>query len=138
MTTPPAGRPGSPAWRPWRTPLRLAVGAAIGATALYVVSSSAGGFGDALEALRHANPLWLPAALAVEVVCYVVIGLELRILSRPVRPRLTVALRAGLVNSGLGSLLPGSPAPGIALTITQLRHHGVPAGNAAVAVGWMS
>ncbi|MDE3095948.1 MAG: flippase-like domain-containing protein [Chloroflexota bacterium] len=133
-----ATTPAGASWRSRRTLLRLATGAVIGAAALYAISSFAGGFGDALDALRDADPGVLLLALSAEVLCYVVIAFELRALIHTGTPRLTVAFRAGLVNSGLGSLLPGSPAPGIALAVTQLRRHGVPTGKAALALGWMS
>jgi len=130
--------PPNTSWRSRRTLLGLGAGIVIGAIALYVVNSLAGGFGEILDALAGADPWWLLGALAAEVLCYGVIGLELRTLIYPVTPRLTVALRAGLVNSGLGPILPGSPAPGIALAVTQLHRHGVPTGKAALALGWMS
>jgi hypothetical protein len=130
--------PPTPSWRSPHTLLRLGGGTVIGAIAIYVLNAFAGGFGEALDALADADPGWLLAALTAEVLCYGIIGLELRTLTRPVSLRLTVALRAGLVNSGLGTILPGSPAPGIALAVTQLHRHGVPTGKAALALGWMS
>ncbi|HYM16803.1 MAG TPA: lysylphosphatidylglycerol synthase transmembrane domain-containing protein [Dehalococcoidia bacterium] len=138
MTTPTTNPPQPSPWRSRRTLLRLAVGILIGAVALYVVNSLAGGFDEVLDALTAANPWWLLPALVAEAACYAAIGVELRHLARPPTLPLSVALRAGLVNSGLGSVLPGSPAPGIALSVTELHRHGVPTGRAALALGWMS
>ena len=122
-----------------KTLIRIAVGLVVGAVALQVVVSSAGGFSEAFDALGDANPAWLIPALLAEVACYLFIALQMqRLTDSRRRPRLWLTFQVGLVSSGLGSVLPGSPAPGIALAVTQLRRRGITTGRATAALGMMS
>jgi uncharacterized protein (TIRG00374 family) len=123
------------AWR--RTALRLGVGALVAGVALWVLYNEAGGFASAMEALGDTDFRWLIPALLSEVVCYGLISVELRVLTRgAVSP--WVAFRLALVSSGLGSVLPGSPAPGVALSTRELQRRGVRAGRATLTLAWMT
>lgn len=123
------------AWR--RTAFGLGVGALVAGAALWVVYDEAGGFTSAIEALGDTDFRWLLPALLAEVVCYAIIACEMRLLVGPPL-NASVAFRLSLVSSGLGSLLPGSPAPGIALSVGELHRRGVAAGRATLALAWMS
>lgn len=139
MTSPIAQADLNPPRSRRKTIIRIAVGLVVGAVALQVVVSSAGGFSDAFDALGDANPAWLIPALLAEVACYLFISLQIQRLTGPHRrPPLSLTFQVGLVSSGLGSVLPGSPAPGIALAVTQLRRRGVATGRATAALAWMS
>ena len=123
------------AWR--RTAFRLGVGVLVAGVALWVVYDEVGGFSSAIAALSDTDFRWIIPALLAEVVCYGLIGIQLRLLTRgAISP--WVAFRLALVSSGLGSVLPGSPAPGVALSSRELRRRGVRAGRATLALAWMT
>lgn len=120
--------------------IRLAIGVLIGAGALYVVVSSAGGFEDSFSALRDAQPIWIGAGALAEAVSYIALGLLLRrLVGTRVDRRTAVGL--GLVVSGLGNVLPAAPAEGITMAGAELRRRGVEARRTWVALAllqWIS
>lgn len=77
---------------------------------------------------------WLVAAGAAEVVSYMLLGAHLRRLSGRVLG-LTRAVGVSLVWFGLGNILPGAPAPGIALAAAELPSVGVDARQARMILG---
>jgi uncharacterized membrane protein YbhN (UPF0104 family) len=116
--------------------LRIAVGLAIGAGAIYVVVSSAGGFADAISAVTSARPGWLIAGALAEALSYLTLGLLLRrLLGDRVNRR--TAVRIGLLVAGLGNLLPAAPAEGLALAGAELRRRGVDTHRIRIALGLM-
>jgi uncharacterized membrane protein YbhN (UPF0104 family) len=90
-----------------------------------------------MESLGDASLPWLVPALAAEALCYLFIAAQVRRLVSPA-PGYWLSYRVGLIISGLGSLLPGSPAPGIALSVAPLHKHGVPRAQAAGGLAWLS
>ena len=93
---------------------------------VYAVVVASGGIRDALHQLRHASQAWLAPALALEIVSYTLSGWLLYLLrgsNDALNWRTTV--RVSLVMWGLGSLLPVSPAEGIALSVSELGRRGV-------------
>jgi uncharacterized protein (TIRG00374 family) len=93
---------------------------------VYAVIVAAGGIGDALEQLRHATRIWLIPGLVLEVCSYSFAGWLLRLL-RGTHETVgwPTTVRVALVMWGLGSLLPASPAEGIAMSVSELRRRGV-------------
>jgi uncharacterized protein (TIRG00374 family) len=98
----------------------------VAALLVYAVVVASGGIRDAARQLRHASRLWLVPALALEVCSYSLTGWLLRIL-RGDNDTIgwVTTVRVALVMWGLGSLLPASPAEGIALSVSELRRRGV-------------
>jgi Mg2+-importing ATPase len=93
---------------------------------VYAVVVASGGMRDAAHQLRHASRVWLVPALALEIASYAIAGWLLRLL-RGNHDSLSwvTAARVALVMWGLGSLLPASPAEGIALSVSELGRRGV-------------
>jgi len=89
----------------------------------------------ALEVLSDASAPWLMGAIAAEAVCYLFIGMLLHGLLGPGLGRF-VSVRAGLLIYGLGSVLPGSPAPGMALAGGELRRRGIAGSRLGLALFW--
>jgi hypothetical protein len=81
---------------------RYALGLVLGAGALWLVVSAAGGRGDAITALRRTTPAWLAPAIAFEAAAYVLAGVRLRRLAGPDADLSPVAAtELGLVVNGL-------------------------------------
>lgn len=93
---------------------------------VYAVIVASGGMRDAVHQLRHASRGWLVPALALEGSSYALTGWILRAL-RGNNDALgwPTTVRVGLVVWGLGSLLPASPAEGIAMAVSEFRRRGV-------------
>jgi uncharacterized protein (TIRG00374 family) len=93
---------------------------------VYAVVVASGGLRDAIHELRHASPIWLAPAVALEIVSYSAAGWLLWLLRGPdVALRWETTVRIALVMWGLGSLLPAAPAEGIALSVSELGRRGV-------------
>jgi uncharacterized protein (TIRG00374 family) len=122
--------------------IRLAVGVVAGAIVAGLVSSLAEGIPDSLHALVTASVPWLVLAFAAEVLCYLFIGIELsRLLDRVGASGFLVPVRLGLVLYGLGTLLPGSPAPGWAMATSELKRRGMDTSTSSLALllsGWFN
>jgi uncharacterized protein (TIRG00374 family) len=93
---------------------------------VYAVVVASGGIRDAVHELRHASPVWLVPALALEIVAYAAAGWLLVLLrGENVALRWRTTARVALVMWGLGSLLPAAPTEGIALSVSELGRRGV-------------
>jgi len=112
--------------RPARKWLGYAATLVVAGLLLYAVIVASGGLRDAARQLRHASRAWLAPALALEIVSYALTGWLLRLLRGDNRSLgWDTTVRVGLVMWGLGSLLPASPAEGIALSVSELGRRGV-------------
>ncbi len=120
-----------------RQVLRYTLGFVVGAGALWLVVSAAGGLGDAIAALRRTNPTWLAPAIAFEAAAYVLAGVRLRRLAGPDADLSPVAAtELSLVVNGLGLLTPASPAEGIAFEYRELGRRGLPRRRIALTIGF--
>ena len=102
--------------------------------AVALVLSSVGGLDEITAALGRVDPLWVAAAVLAEAFAYVLLGLHLRRLARPT-VGLPTATGLSLVWFGLGNVLPGAPAPGLALAAAELRRRGMTARDATIVMG---
>jgi len=117
-----------------RALLRLAAGLLLAAIVLIVVSRAADDIPGALDVLSDASLPWLAAAVVVQGLCYMLLAFQLtRLLGSELRPRKFVPVRLALVVYGLGTLLPGAPAPGMVIAATELSRRGVDSSRAALA-----
>jgi len=93
---------------------------------VYAVVVASGGMRDAARQLRHASRIWLVPAFVVEMSSYALSGWLLRLL-RGDQDSLgwPTTARVAMVMWGLGSLLPASPAEGMALSVHELGRRGV-------------
>ena len=115
----------SPAHKPGRL-LGYLTGLVVAGLLVYAVVVASGGMRDAVHQLRHASLDWLPLALALEACSYAVAGILLRIFrGEHDSIRWATTARVALVMWGLGSLLPASPAEGMAMSVSELRRRGV-------------
>lgn len=133
--------PRSPTERPAsqrkRQVLRFALGTAVAAVALWLVVSSAGGLGDAVDALRQTDAIWLVPAIAFEAISYLLSAVRLRALAgAEAGLSLVEATELTLVVHGLGLLTPASPAEGIAFEYRELGGRGLPRRRIALTIGF--
>jgi uncharacterized protein (TIRG00374 family) len=120
-----SGRPGLPS---------IAIGLVVGGIATYAILSAAGGLAETFEVLRRIDMRWLVAAGGAEIISYMLLGAHLRRLAgRAVG--LAPALGVSLIWFGLGNLLPGAPAPGLALAAAELPYVGIEPGRARMVLG---
>lgn len=113
---------------PWTSKKRFGylAGLVVAGLLVYAVVVASGGLRDAIHQLRHASLGWLAPALALEICSYALTGLMLRILQGDDGSLAwSTTVRVALVVWGLGSLLPASPAEGIAMSVAELRRRGV-------------
>ena len=120
------------------TLLKMALGVVLALICFRVAFDSAGDVSGAVDALGEADLRWVPVALLAELLCYLFIGFQLQRLSGPSRISFWVAARVGVVASGLGSLLPGTPAPGIALGVHELSRRGRSARESGLSLVWLN
>lgn len=119
--------------------LRAALSVIFLVIAVSVVISLAGGIAESSGAFAHASMPWIGAAVAAEVFCYLCIAVQLgRLLRTSSRIGRTVPFKLGLVLYGLGSVMPGSPAPGLAMATVELRRRGMDAARMSAALLWNS
>ncbi len=120
--------------------IRYAIGLVVAGLLVYAVVVASGGLEQAVDELGHASLGWLPVGLLLEMCCYALIGVMLRMLRGEHRTlRWGTTVRVALVLWGLGGLLPASPAEGIAMSSAELRRRGVPRGESItmfVVAGW--
>lgn len=132
--------PDAHAAHPLRGWLRYGIGVVIAGLLVYAVIVASGGLEQAVDQLGDASLGWLVPGLLLEAACYALIGLMLRMLRGEYRDlRWWTSARVALVSWGLGGLLPGSPAVGIAMAVTELRRRGIPPGRTVtmfVVAGW--
>lgn len=134
--------PGEPSPRPRSRPSRplhwVAAGllaASLGFVAWFLVD----GIEGALDALGRADAGWLLVAAAAEVGVYSALGLLLAALLLPrVRHLWLTSARTGLILYGMGTILPGAPAPGLALATVGLRKAGIEPERITLALMWCS
>ena len=106
---------------------------------LFVVGANLSSQLDGVDdAIGRASVPWLVAALAAEVICYAALGSMVgRLLGREqAANRGGVAMRLGLVIYGLGSVIPGSPAPGLAMAGARLKARGMALTRLGPALFW--
>jgi uncharacterized protein (TIRG00374 family) len=109
----------------------------VGAGAVWLVVSAAGGLGNAVAALRRTNPTWLVPAVAFEALAYVLAGVRLRRLAGADADLSPVAAtELALVVNGLGLLTPASPAEGIAFEYRELGRRGLRRRRIALTIGF--
>ena len=116
---------------------RWAAGLVIGVGAIWAVVSAAGGLTDAAHVLGRTEWAWVMAAIAVEAVSYVAMGLRLRRLARfsTDLPR-RAAVGLALVVAGFGLLTPAAPVEGLTIAGGELRRRGVSQRQAALTLGF--
>lgn len=114
--------PGAPRSRTARW--SLLVGGIISVGALALVFTSSGGVADVVDALGQVSWPWALAAVGAEVVCYLLLAVQLRRLAGGPRLSLLKGVRVSLLSYGLGNVLPGAPAPGMLLAGSELRRVG--------------
>ncbi len=120
-----------------RQALRFTLGTVVAAVALWLVVSSAGGLGDAFDALRRTNAVWLLPAIGLEAVSYVLSAARLRALAGPEAGlSMGEATELSLVVHGLGLLTPASPAEGIAFEYRSLSRRGLTRRRIALTIGF--
>src|SRR5512144_2997969 len=107
--------------------LRVVAGAALAALLVVVVLTLLGEAHDtrgALATLRDAQPELVAAAALAEAVSYLMLALALAQLV----PGLALGTSACIAVAafGAGSLVPGQPAGGIAVTVRELSRRGLP------------
>jgi putative heme transporter len=128
--------------QPWMTHrrrqfLRYGSGLVVGAGALWLVVSAAGGLEDAVTALRQTNPAWLAPAIVFEALAYLLAAVRLRRLAGPDADLSPVAAtELSLVVNGLGLLTPASPAEGIAFEYRELGRRGLARRRIALTIGF--
>ena len=116
---------------------KVAIGSVVGATAIWVVLSSAGGLGDALDAVRRMRPGFVVLAVGFAVIRLVLFGLQLLWLGRRTGPMgLLTALGLSLVVYGFGAVTPAAPAEGMAIASRELRRRGRTKRQARLTVGF--
>jgi len=114
--------------------MSIAAGVLVGGLATYVVFNSAGGIADTVDAIKQMDLLWLFLAIAAELLSYLLLGTQLR---RLTGGAISVPRSTGisLIWFGLGNILPGAPAPGLALAAAELPHAGIEASQARMVLG---
>ena len=113
------------------------VAAAAGAGALYVAISFAGGFGAALDAMRHMDRGWVAVVGACVAAGYIFLGLHVRYLAGSgEHARRAAPMRTALIVFGLGSVLPAAPFEGFALAGSALRRRHLDRTRLALLLGF--
>jgi len=125
-----------------RRVLRIAAPLLIGAGALFVAFSAAGGVAQSLRLLRKVDRTYVLAAVGAELACYVALSLHLRYLGGPqANVRRLAPFRLALVVFGLGTVLPAAPAEGLVMAGSALHHRRLAKRRAVVVLGlaqWFS
>jgi putative heme transporter len=127
----------APARHPTRRRLgRWIVGLAVVGLVVYVAVSLVDGFSQGAQALVTAKPMWLGAAVAAEVVAYLLLAAQLRRLIGPdVRLGRRTSMRLAMILCGFGCVTPASPAEGMLITGTELHRRGMPVRRVTVTLG---
>ena len=116
---------------------KVAIGSVVGAAAIWLVVSSAGGVGDALDAVRRMRTGFVVLAVGFAVVRLVLFGLQLLWLGRRTGPMgLLIAMGLSLVVYGFGAVTPAAPAEGMAIASRELRRRGRTKRQARLTVGF--
>ncbi len=105
--------------------VRFLLGLLVAGVAGWVVVSSAGGFGDALGAIRRMRAGYVGVAFALTVLRLGLYAVQLAWLGRRTGPMTApTAVGLALVVCGFGAVTPAAPAEGLALANGELRARG--------------
>jgi putative heme transporter len=105
--------------------VKLGIGLLVGGAAIWLVVSTAGGVGDALDAVGRMRGGFVALAVAMVALRLGLYGLQLMWLGqRSGRLGAGTALGLALVVYGFGAVTPAAPAEGLALASRELRHRG--------------
>ncbi len=116
---------------------RVAIGSVIAAAAIWLVVSTAGGVGDALDAVGRMRSGFVVLAVGFAVIRLVLFGLQLMWLGRRTGPMsFPTAMGLSLVVYGFGAVTPAAPAEGMAIASRELRRRGRPKRQARLTVGF--
>lgn len=116
---------------------KVAIGSVIGAAAIWLIVSTAGGVGDALDAVGRMRGGFVALALGFAVVRLVLLGLQLLWLGRRTGPlTLPTAMGMSLIVYGFGAITPAAPAEGMAIANRELRRRGRTKRQARLTVGF--
>ena len=117
--------------------LKMAIGIAVGGAAIWLVVSTAGGIGDALEAMNRMQRSFVALALAMATLRLGLYGRQLALLARHSgRLGVRTALGLALVVYGFGAVTPAAPAEGLAIASHELRRRGRSKRQALLTVGF--
>jgi uncharacterized protein (TIRG00374 family) len=124
--------------RGWRNPMiKLAVGTVVGVAAIWLVISTAGGIGDAVDAVTRMRPGFVALAVVAATVRLVLYGLQILSLGRRSGPlTVPVATELALIVFGFGAVTPASPAEGLAIASRELQHRGRSTRQAHLTLGF--
>ena len=105
--------------------VKLTIGLLVGGAAIWLVVSTAGGVGDALDAVERMRGGFVALAVAMAALRLGLYGIQLMWLGRR-SGRLGAGTALGLASIvyGFGAVTPASPAEGLALASRELRHRG--------------
>ncbi len=105
--------------------IKLAIGLLVGGAAIWLVVSTAGGVGDAVDAVRRMRGGFVVLAVAMAVLRLGLYGLQLTWLGRRSGPLgAATGLGFALVVYGFGAVTPAAPAEGLALASRELQYRG--------------
>jgi uncharacterized protein (TIRG00374 family) len=116
---------------------KVVIGSVVGAAAIWLIVSTAGGVGDSLDAVERMRAGFVALALCFAVVRLVLFGLQLLWLGRRTGPMsLLTATGLSLVVYGFGAVTPAAPAEGMAIASRELRRRGRTKQQARLTVGF--
>lgn len=105
--------------------VKLAIGLLVGGAAILLVVSTAGGVGDAIDAVRRMRGGFVVLAIAMAAIRIGLYGLQLLWLGRRSGPLgAATAFGFALVVYGFGAVTPAAPAEGLAIASGELRRRG--------------
>ena len=109
-----------------RTPLvRLVLGIVIGSAAAWLIVSTAGGLGAAIEAIHRMRLRFVILAVGLAVVRLALYAVQLTLIGRRSGPlSLAAAWGLALVVFGFGAVTPAAPAEGLVIASHELRRRG--------------
>jgi uncharacterized protein (TIRG00374 family) len=116
---------------------KVTIGSIVGVAAIWFVVSTAGGVGDALDAVGRMRGGFVVLAVGFAVLRVALFGLQLRWLGRRTgEMNLLTALWLSLVVFGFGAVTPAAPAEGMAIASRELRRRGRTKRQARLTVGF--
>ena len=117
--------------------VKVVIGLVVGGAAIALVVSSAGGVGDAFDAVGRMRGGFVALTVAMVVLRLGLYGIQLMWLGqRSGRLSAGTALGLALVVYGFGAITPAAPAEGLALASRELRHRGRSTRQARLTVGF--
>ena len=117
--------------------VKLSIGLLVGGAAIWLVVSTAGGFGDALDAVGRMRGGFVVLAVAMVALRLGLYGIQLMWLGQHSgRLGAGTAFGLALVVYGFGAITPAAPAEGLALASRELRHRGRSKRQARLTVGF--